>query len=96
MVEDTDGDGILDEDNCTLVVNVDQRDTNGDGYGNVCDPDLDDNDLVNRADIRLLKAALFTADADADLNGDGIVSLVDLGIAKQFLFEAPGPRGMLP
>ena len=97
VVEDTDGDGILDhEDNCTLVVNADQRDTNGDGYGNVCDPDLDDNGLVNRADIRRLKAALFTADADADLNGDGIVSLVDVGTAKQFLFEAPGPRGMLP
>jgi hypothetical protein len=24
----------------------DQRDTNGDGYGNLCDPDLDDSVVV--------------------------------------------------
>jgi hypothetical protein len=96
VVEDTDGDGILDdEDNCTLVANADQRDTNGDGYGKVCDPDLDDNGLVNRADRRLLRDALFTADADADLSGDGIVDLIDAGIAREFLFQAPGPRGLL-
>jgi hypothetical protein len=97
IVGDADGDGILDhEDNCTLVANADQRDTNGDGFGNVCDPDLDDNGLVNRADIRLLRDALFTADADADFNGDGIVDLIDVGIARGFLFQAPGPSGLLP
>ena len=33
---DTDGDGIIDfHDNCTLVANTDQRDSNGDGIGNV-------------------------------------------------------------
>ncbi|MFK8016193.1 MAG: S8 family serine peptidase, partial [Gammaproteobacteria bacterium] len=32
---DTDGDGVADSaDNCTLIANADQRDTNGDGFGN--------------------------------------------------------------
>ena len=38
---DTDGDGILDDtDNCLDVANADQRDTDGDGFGNRCDTDL--------------------------------------------------------
>ena len=45
-IPDTDGDGVFDDlDNCTLVANADQRDTNGDGFGNACDPDFD-NDCV--------------------------------------------------
>ena len=47
-VYDTDDDGIPTTlDNCTLVANADQRDTNGDGYGNVCDPDLNNDGIVN-------------------------------------------------
>ncbi|MEO1576160.1 MAG: M14 family zinc carboxypeptidase, partial [Pseudomonadota bacterium] len=35
---DTDGDGVNDlVDNCTLIANADQRDSNGDGFGNACD-----------------------------------------------------------
>lgn len=97
VVGDTDGDGILDsDDNCTLAANADQRDTNGDGYGNACDPDLDDNGIVNFLDIGLLRSVFFTTDADADFNGDGTVSFIDLGIAKALMFHAPGPRGLLP
>jgi UDP-3-O-[3-hydroxymyristoyl] glucosamine N-acyltransferase len=37
LVFDTDGDGILDEeDNCPTVANSDQLDANGDGYGDAC------------------------------------------------------------
>jgi hypothetical protein len=37
---DADGDGVPDEiDNCSLVPNADQIDTDGDGQGNACDPD---------------------------------------------------------
>lgn len=44
---DIDGDGVINnQDNCTLVANASQIDTNGDGIGNACDPDLDDDCIV--------------------------------------------------
>ena len=57
---DTDGDGILDNvDNCLDRANADQRDTNGDGIGNACDPDLNDDCRVNFADLQLFSQVLL-------------------------------------
>ncbi|MFK8015477.1 MAG: proprotein convertase P-domain-containing protein [Gammaproteobacteria bacterium] len=92
---DSDGDGVEDAaDNCTLVPNADQRDTNGDGFGNACDADLNNDGVINVADLGLLRAVFFTADADADLNGDGVVNVADLGILRASFFGAPGPSGV--
>ncbi|MEO1574667.1 MAG: thrombospondin type 3 repeat-containing protein, partial [Pseudomonadota bacterium] len=53
---DTDGDGVTDDlDNCTLAPNAAQRDSNGDGFGNVCDADLDNDCIVNAVDLGLLR-----------------------------------------
>jgi choice-of-anchor B domain-containing protein len=93
---DTDGDGVPDEqDNCTLVANPDQRDTHGDGYGNICDPDLDNNGTVNFQDLGLLRTAFFTngPGQDADFNGDNAVNVIDLGVMRQYFFGPPGPSG---
>jgi hypothetical protein len=58
----TDGDSIADSsDNCTLVQNNDQRDTDGDGYGNRCDPDFDNNGIVQAADLAYFKSMFFSA-----------------------------------
>jgi hypothetical protein len=58
-VPDADRDGIFDaSDNCTAVPNRDQFDGDGDGYGNRCDPDLDNDGRVTRADSALLAAAI--------------------------------------
>jgi hypothetical protein len=93
---DTDGDGIGDDaDNCTQHPNADQRDTNGDDYGNRCDPDLTDNGIVNFEDLGALRSVFMTGDDDADLDGNGIVNFVDLGIMKSFFFGPPGPSGDL-
>jgi hypothetical protein len=93
---DTDGDGFRDNvDNCTLLQNPDQRDSNGDGYGNACDPDLNNDGIVNFVDLGLLKTAFFTADADADFDGNGIVNFRDLGVLRQFFFAPPGPTGLV-
>ncbi|MFK7885409.1 MAG: DUF5060 domain-containing protein [Gammaproteobacteria bacterium] len=91
---DTDSDGVADSrDNCTLISNAGQRDTNGDGFGNACDPDLDGDGVVNAVDLGLLRAVFFSADEDADFNGDGVVNVLDLGIMRTFFFQAPGPAG---
>ena len=95
---DTDGDGVDDvSDNCTLVANADQRDTNGDQYGNVCDGDLNNNLIVNTLDLGLLRTVLPSGPPlagladDADFNGDGSVNTLDLGLMRTFLTKAPGP-----
>jgi hypothetical protein len=93
---DSDDDGLGDNiDNCTLIGNADQRDTDEDGYGNRCDPDLTNNGIVNFEDLAALKAVFLTADENADFSGDSIVNFVDLGIMKSFFFMPPGPSGLL-
>ena len=81
-------------DNCTLIANSDQRDTNGDGFGNACDADLNNDGVINVVDLGLLRSVFFTANADADLNGDGVVNVVDLGLLRAAFFSAPGPSGL--
>ena len=89
---DADADGIPDvADNCTTAINPDQRDSNGDGYGNLCDGDLNGDCAVNAVDLGLFRSAFFGADEDADLNGDGIVNPIDLGILKTLFLLPPGP-----
>jgi hypothetical protein len=92
---DSDADGVPDAgDNCTLVANADQRDTNHDGFGNACDPDLDNDGITNFSDLGLFKVAFFTTDPDADFDGDGNVNFVDLAVIKQLFFLPPGPSGL--
>ena len=96
-IPDSDADKILDAmDNCTQVVNLDQRDTDADSYGNICDPDFDNNLIVNASDLAFFKTKFFTTDVDADLNGDSIVNAADLAILKLMFFKAPGPSGLVP
>ena len=94
---DTDSDGVPDtDDNCTLVANPAQIDSNGDGFGNLCDADLNNDNVVNVVDLGLLRAVFFSNDADADLDGDGVVNVVDLGLMRQAFFGPPGPSGLVP
>ncbi len=94
IIVDSDGDGVADDaDNCVDVVNADQRDTNGDGYGNLCDADLNNDCVINVIDLGILRTVFFGTDPDADFNGDGVVNVLDLGILRTQFFGQPGPSG---
>ena len=89
---DLDGDGVADNvDNCSAVVNVDQRDTDGDGFGNRCDTDLNNDGVTNGIDVGLLRTAFGSAGPHADFNGDGVVNGVDVGILRNYFGKSPGP-----
>ncbi len=98
---DSDKDGIGDaHDNCTYVANGplipdlggnSQRDSNGDGFGNVCDADLDNNGLVTTADFAVFRQGIITQNPDADFNGDGVVNTVDYVMFRSMLAKTPGP-----
>ena len=89
---DTDGDEIGDDaDNAIYVPNADQRDTDGDGYGNVVDADLNQDMMVDFFDLSLLDGVFGSDDANADFNGDGVVDFFDLSIMDGLFGLAPGP-----
>ena len=89
---DTDAfnDGI---DNCVNVGNPDQRDTDLDGYGNACDGDLNNDGIVNFADMAVFKSVFGSTNSDADFDGDGSVDTVDLDMLEGMFGSAPGPSG---
>ena len=94
---DSDSDGIADNtDNCSAIPNTDQRDTDGDGYGNICDADLNNDGVVNFGDLGIMRSVFLTSDPDADLNGDGVVNFGDFGIMKSMFLSSPGPSGDAP
>ncbi len=97
-VSDLDGDGVVDgSDNCTAVPNADQRDTNGDGFGNICDADFNNDGITNVVDLGILRSSFFVpGDLDTDMNGDGITNVVDLGLLRSMFFLPPGPSGVAP
>ncbi len=87
---DADQDGIQDEkDNCRLTPNPNQEDTDQDGYGNICDCDLDNNNTVGPSDFGLFKSAWASTmgtsgwNPDADFDSNEAVGPSDFGIFKK-------------
>jgi len=92
---DSDTDAVDDAlDNCILAANPTQLDSNGDGFGNICDGDFDQNDLVDVGDFSLLKSVLGTVAPDQDMNGNGLVDPGDFSILKSLLGTPPGPSAL--
>lgn len=82
-----------DFDTCRDVHNLAQRDTDEDGFGNACDPDLNGDGVADFLDLALLLAVFGTDDPDADLDGDGAVGESDATLLKRRFFAPPGPAG---
>jgi len=95
-VSDRDGDGIGDDrDNCTLVANPTQHDTDGDGFGNQCDGDFNQDCQENFGDLGIMRPNFFmTGDLVTDMNGDGVTNFGDLALLKSRFFTPPGPSGV--
>ena len=97
---DADGDGVQDIlDNCVNVANGNQRDTDDDGLGSVCDADYNNNNVVDLPDFSQLRAAFGSSDGDpaydanVDTDGSGSVDLGDFSLLRSQFGSAPGPGG---
>jgi uncharacterized protein (TIGR03790 family) len=105
--DDQDGDGVPDaRDTCRDVPDPKQRDTDGDGFGNLCDPDVDGDGWVTSTwgstakpgDVEQigLTAKAHRYDPHHDLDGDGKVTVYDVSLAYVMLFQRPGPGAAKP
>ncbi len=87
VVPDSDGDGLCDEeDNCPDISNPDQTDTDGDGYGDVCEPcdigePCDDGEVCTINDVYVLIGSdcecQGTMPEQNDADGDGLCDAID-------------------
>ena len=107
---DTDLDGVPDTtDNCTLVPNGpsgstgscdDQEDGDGDGFGNPCDTDYNNNGATELTDLNsmLVEAIAGGTDPNFDPNCNGASELGDLNqtLVDATAGQVPGPSCCAP
>jgi len=115
---DDDSDGIPDAvDNCTLAANGPdlpdvagnaQLDSDRDGYGNLCDCDLNNDGICGQPDYSILLACFGRltgpgtgpladpACEESDMNGDGAVGQPDYSLFLVGFGGEPGPSGRMP
>ncbi len=98
QISDGDGDGVRDSaDNCIEAFNPTQVDVDGDGFGNACDADYNNDGVVGIPDFDLLRAQFGKTSGDPgfdpalDLDGNGAIGLSDFNALRGFLDQAPGP-----
>lgn len=102
---DLDGDGIPNEqDNCIEIPNAGilSCDSDGDGYGNVCDCDFDQDGICWASDLTIFVNHFGTAGGGpTDMNCDGLTGGPDYGLYLQSFQGSttkpakPGPSGLL-
>jgi len=112
-VPDTDGDGVVDvDDNCIATANNGpsnngnalegaQCDSDGDGYGNRCDGDMNNNSTTNAQDYVLFRQQLGQPSVapmynKADINCNGTVNAQDYVLFRSLLGQQSGPSGLVP
>ena len=104
--QDPDGDQVTAStgagDNCSAAFNAGQSDTSGDGFGNACDADYDNDGVVGGSDFARVLRAFGSKpgdplwDADLDANGDGLIGGADFSLVMTSFGKAPGPSDQNP
>lgn len=93
---DQDGDGVCDPlDNCLDTANSGQLDSDHDGFGNLCDADVNNDCLLDISDVKeIIANFLLTGESiEYDLNEDGIVNGGDLALAFSQVTDPTQRRG---
>jgi hypothetical protein len=79
-------------DNCRDITNQTQNDFDGDGCGNVCDPDANQNCQTDVFDVLNMLNVQFGFPGAQDLNDNGVVDVFDVLAALNVWFGLPpGP-----
>jgi hypothetical protein len=97
IAPDEDLDGLLDfADNCRSVPNSEQVDSDGDGFGNMCDADFNNDGWVNFGDFAQFSSAWSAnseggnVDGQFDMNGDGSLNFGDFSLFVRGFGKAVG------
>jgi hypothetical protein len=105
-VVDSDGDAVPDLfDNCRNTPNgpfgatgscgtAVQLDSDGDGYGNPCDGDLDGSGLADGNDVLSLFGLLFGSNNAGDFDCTGLTDGNDVLTMFGLLYTVPGPGAL--
>ena len=95
---DTDSDGVVDSlDNCVTKSNAAQVDSDADGVGNLCDGDMNNNNVVNSQDYVLFRAQIGQPSVaptynKADINANGVVNSQDYVLFRGLLGSVPATQ----
>lgn len=98
-IPDSDGDGVSDSlDNCPAIANPDQADYDGDGQGNPCDSDDDNDGMPDTFETANGFNPFDTVDAGLDADGDGYSNLEEYkaGTDPLDIGSVPRPVKVLP
>jgi uncharacterized membrane protein len=92
---DADSDGVCDNvDHCLGIANAAQNDADSDGYGNICDTDVDNNCVTGSSDISAVISAFGTpAPTPYDVDDNGVTGSSDISKVISSFGVVPGPSG---